>query len=281
MKIAVISDIHSNLTALNTCLAYAKHLGAEGYAFLGDIVTDGPDPHALLEQLRALQKVSPCWFVLGNREAYLMRHRDNPNDGWKPSAQTGALLYTYQQLTDEDRRFLFAMPISERLEIEGCPPIRMCHASPTDTTDLFYPGAERADQVLRGIGESTLLSGHSHMQFRYESGGKQLINPGSLGIHDRSMTKAQFALIDCEQGRWNARLLNIEYDRAAELGRYEGSGLDEMSGVYAKLIKLSISTGRNRVIECLHLAQSLAQAGKDAVVDDSYWDAAAKQMGVI
>lgn len=76
-------------------------------------------------------------------------------------------------------------------------------------------------------------------------------------------------------------MLNVDYDRAAELRRYEDSGLEQMAGVYAKLVKLAISTGQNRINDCLHLAQTLAQADRDAVVEDSYWEAAAKQLGVI
>ncbi len=281
MKIAVFSDIHSNLSAFTASLAFARHLGAEGYVFLGDLVSDCSDPHATMEQIRKLRDQAPCWFVRGNREEYLLAHHKNPNDDWKPSSQTGSLLYTYERLTPEDLQMLAAMPKTDRVEISGHPPIRICHATPNSLNELIYPGAEQADNLLKSIDEGTILSAHSHMQFRYESGGKQLINPGSMGIHSRGMTKAQFALVRCEEGRWIARMLNVDYDRVAELQRLDASELPKMAGVWAKLVRLSIATGQNRMVECLELAHRLAQADRHQFVEDGFWEAAAKQLGVI
>lgn len=281
MKIAVISDIHSNLTALTACLAFAKHLGAEGYAFLGDLVTDGPDPHKTIQLLRDLKSSVPCWFVRGNREEYLIQHHKDPNDGWKPSSQTGSLLYTYEHLSSEDLQFILNLRKTERIECPSCPPVRIAHASPTSTAALIYPGTEQADNLLKGLHEDTLFTGHSHLQFRYESNGKQIINPGALGIHRHGMTKAQFSLVRFESGRWIARMLNVDYDRALELSRYEGSSLMEQSGIWGKLVKLSILTGHNHMDECLELAQQLAHASPSQIVEDSYWEAAAKQLGLI
>lgn len=281
MRIAVFGDIHSNLSAYAACLAYAKHLGAEGYVFLGDLISDGPDPHVLLEQIRALADASPCWFVRGNREEYQLQHHRNPDDGWCASAQTGSLLYTYERLSHEDITFLASMPKTERLEVEDCPVVRLCHATPTNLKEMIYPGTEQADNLLRSVEESTVLSGHCHLQYRYEAGGKQLINPGAMGIHSGGQTKAQFALIRCEEERWIARMLNVDYDRVAELRRYEGSGLIEMGGIYTKLVMNSIRTGQHRLGECLNLARQLAQADRTQPVADMYWEAAAKQLGLL
>lgn len=281
MRIAVFSDIHGNLSAFTACLAYAKHLGAEGFAFLGDLISDGPDPHALMEQIRKLADQKPCWFVRGNREDYQLRHHKDPDDGWKPGSQFGSLLYTYEHLTPEDIAFLASMPKSERLEVPACPPVRMCHGTPTNLKEMIYPGAEQADNLLKSVEETTVLCGHCHLQYRYEAAGKQLINPGALGIHANGQTKAQFALIRCEDGRWIARLLNVDYDRVAELKRYEDSGLVEMGGIYTKLRQISIRTGQDRLCECLTLARQLAQADKGQPVEDMYWEAAAKQLGII
>lgn len=281
MKIAVMGDIHGNLTALEACLAYAKHLRAEGFVFLGDLVVDCPDPHAVVELVRQLADQYPCWFVRGNREEKLIEHSQNPDDGWCASSQTGALLYTYEHLTEQDMAFLSAMPKTDQLQIDGCPPIRLCHSTPTQLDDVLYPGAERTDQVLRSIEESTMLTGHSHMQFRYETNGKQLINPGSVGVPSNGQVRAQFALLHCEGERWVARMLNVEYDRDAEIARFAGSELNEMAGVWAILMVHALKSGHSKFQECLALAQRLAQAGNGQIVADSFWQAAAKELGVI
>lgn len=280
MRIAVFSDIHSNLSALTASLAYAKHLGAEGFAFLGDLISDAPDPHALLTVLRDLAAQKPCWFVRGNREEAMLSHDRQPNANWAPGTQCGSLLYTYQRLTEDDIAFLSAMPQVARIEVPGCPAVLMCHAAPRNLTAEIYPGTEAADALLRSVDESTVLTGHCHLQYRYEADGKQLINPGAVGIHRSGQGRAQFAIIRCEDGRWIARLLNVDYDRLAELKRYEGSGLPEMGGTYTKLVINSIRTGQDRIEECMALAQALAQVEKGRFIPEPYWEAAAKQLGV-
>ncbi|MDL2205895.1 metallophosphatase family protein [Eubacteriales bacterium OttesenSCG-928-N13] len=280
MKIAVFSDIHSNLTAVQACLAYARHLGVEGYIFLGDLVTGGAGPSEVLGLIRSCAEQSPCWFVRGNREELLLEHHQNPNDAWIPSSQYGSLLYSYQNMTQQDIEFLSSMPITQRVEIEGCPPLRICHGSPSKLTDLLFPGTEHTEAVMRSIDEDTILVGHSHIQFRYESRGKQLLNPGAIGIPRFSPVRAQFALIQAEQGRWAARMLNVDYDAAAELARIDQSEFPEMAGVYATLVRHALVTGQNRIEECIQLAQKLGQCDKDQIIPDKYWEAAAHQMGI-
>lgn len=281
MRIAVFSDIHSNLSAFTTSLAYAKHLGAEGFAFLGDLISDGPDPHALLESIRALADQKPCWFVRGNREEYQLAHHANPADGWIPSSHFGSFLYTYEHLTPEDIDFIQRMPLTARITLPDCPPVLMCHGTQTNPRELIYPGTEAADNFLKSVKETTVLSGHCHLQYRYEAFGKQLINPGSIGMHANGQARAQFAMIRCEEGRWIARMLNVEYDRLAELRRYEGSGLPEMGGIQTKIAMNAIRTGQNRWGECLDLARQLAKVEPGEFIADAYWVAAAKQLGIV
>ncbi len=280
MRIAVFSDIHSNLSALQASIAYARHLGAEGFAFLGDLISDGPDPHAVLSVLRELAAQKPCWFVRGNREEYMLAHHENPGDGWVQSSHYGSFLYTYQQLTEEDIAFLRSMQRTCRIEVPGCPRVLMCHSTPTDSRLMIYPGTEAADNLLKGVQETTVLSGHCHLQYRYEAFGKQLINPGAVGSHSNGQARAQFAILRCEDGRWIARMLNVDYDRLAELRRYEGSGLPEMGGVVTKIVQAAVKTGHNKFGECFEMARRLAQAEPGAFIADPSWEAAAKQLGV-
>ena len=73
MKIAVISDIHSNLEALTECIRIAEKNGAEQYVCLGDCVGYGPDPVAVLEMLQSL----PGFLcVMGNHDEYMFNYID-------------------------------------------------------------------------------------------------------------------------------------------------------------------------------------------------------------
>ena len=281
MKLAVFSDIHANLTAFRACQAFADHLGADGYVLLGDFVSDCPDPHATMEHLRSMAARKPCYMVYGNREQYLFDHEQNP-DGWSVSSQTGSLLYTYQHLTAEDMQFLRAMPKKKRIEIPGCAPILACHGSPDSINQLVYPGTRDADKLLKNLDEAVLLVGHCHVQYRYEAFGKQLINPGSLGMPmSQGLTKAQFAMLTDQDGRWQARMLNVPYDSREELARFDKSSLDEMGRMWTKAVRRQIQVGGNVTSELRKLADRIAQEMDQAGTPETCWEEAAKRLELV
>lgn len=83
MKIAVLSDIHSNYPAFAACVDYALEKEINNFLFLGDYVSDCAYPQKTMNLLYELKKKYCCWFIRGNREEYLLNHRDFGNDGWK------------------------------------------------------------------------------------------------------------------------------------------------------------------------------------------------------
>ena len=279
MRLAVFSDMHANEVALSTCLSYADHVGVDGYVFLGDHVTDCPYPRRTLELMRKAARALPTWMLRGNREDYLIKHLDGAQDGWKVSSGTGSLLYTYQNLEAQDFEFLRRMPISDVIELPGCPPMRIAHATPQNNNVLVYPGTEALENVLRTCAQQTLLSGHSHFQFRYESGGKQLINPGSVGMPSYGQPKAQFALVSCLGGRWSARLMNVDYDKEAEIRQFEESGLNEMARMWALCTIKTIREGGRWAMECRQLARKLTPGDRE--IPETAWEEAAMQLGVL
>jgi len=68
MKLALFADIHSNLEAITACLSHAKALGADRYAFLGDLVGYGADPVAVLDLIEQ-HAADGAIIVLGNHDA--------------------------------------------------------------------------------------------------------------------------------------------------------------------------------------------------------------------
>ena len=80
MKLALFADIHSNLEALNACLAHARTMGASRFAFLGDLVGYGADPVAVLELVEQ-HATEGAVVVLGNHDAAVLgRPDDTLND---------------------------------------------------------------------------------------------------------------------------------------------------------------------------------------------------------
>src|SRR6266516_933446 len=79
MKLALFADIHSNLEALTACLAHAQTLGADRYAFLGDLVGYGADPVAVIDLIER-HAMAVAAVVRGNHDAAVLgRHDDTLN----------------------------------------------------------------------------------------------------------------------------------------------------------------------------------------------------------
>ncbi len=278
MRLAVFADIHANSEALSTCLAYADHVGADGYVFLGDHITDCPYPQRTLRLMRDAAQRKPSWMLRGNREDVLIRHHEHPQEDWKPSSATGSLLYTYENLSAEDIQYLKRMPIASVIDLPGCPPLSIAHATPVSNTALVYPGSEALDAVLRTCPHPAMLSGHSHFQFRYESEGKQFVNPGSVGMPFYGQPMAQFALVSCQGRRWTVRMINVDYDKESQIRQFEESGLIETARIWALATIKTIRSGGRWAIECRQLA---ARRSPNGEYSERAWEEAARELGII
>src|SRR5260221_9939237 len=76
MKLALFADIHSNLEAITACIAHAQALGADRYAFLGDLVGYGADPVAVLDLIER-HAAEGAAVVLGNHDAAVLGRPDD------------------------------------------------------------------------------------------------------------------------------------------------------------------------------------------------------------
>lgn len=80
MRLAVFSDVHSNHHALKACLKEAEKQKADGYIFLGDYISDCANPHETMKLIYRAKQETPCWFVRGNREEYVLNHHNFGSD---------------------------------------------------------------------------------------------------------------------------------------------------------------------------------------------------------
>ena len=180
MRIAVLSDVHSNYAALSAVVADAESRSPDWWIFLGDYITDCPYPHRTVEFLRNFSESHPCVFIRGNREDYIISQRTSPQP-WVYGSKSGALLYTFENVTDSDLDWLTGMPITRRVELPGAEPFMICHGSPDSINYLFHTNTREAEEMISRLGEYNcrlLLCGHSHIPFIFRRGGRMLVNPG-------------------------------------------------------------------------------------------------------
>src|SRR5262252_2240816 len=129
MRYLVLTDIHANLEALDTCLADAKTRGYDRTVVLGDLVGYGPDPNIVIERVQALD---PFAIVRGNHDKVACGLEQA--EGFNAVAKSAAR-WTLDVLIPEYRDWLAALPegpiaVDEIVEI--------CHGSPFDEDAYIF-----------------------------------------------------------------------------------------------------------------------------------------------
>lgn len=178
-SVAVLSDIHAVLPALDAVLAEPDVQGAERIVLTGDIAA-GPQPTQTLDRLLGLgDRVT---WVRGNADRELVDlARGVVDDVGFPISNWAA-----RQLSADHLDLLARLPYPVTLEVDGFGPVVFCHATPRDDEEVVVVDSrlERWAEVLAGLPDEvmTVVCGHTHMPFTRLAHGRQIINPGSIGM---------------------------------------------------------------------------------------------------
>jgi diadenosine tetraphosphatase ApaH/serine/threonine PP2A family protein phosphatase len=236
MKTAMFADIHSNLEAISTCLAHAQALGADRFAFLGDLVGYGADPVAVLDLIESHAR-NRAVVVLGNHDAAALGRPVDLN----PNAQA-AIAWTRAQLGASQRSFLEALPLA--VQEENMLFVHASAASPEQWAYITSPA--QADASIRAAGTSYIFCGHVHEQqlyFRGADGRPKLFQPvpdapipatsqrqwlaivGSTGQPRDRNNAACYALFDSERERLT--FYRVPYDHRRAAMKVRAAGLPE------------------------------------------------------
>ncbi len=237
MRLAVVSDIHGNLPALEAVLAEIGREKVDRVVNLGDIVSGPLWPRETASRLRTLE-----WpTIRGNHERQLLT---------QPADRMGAAdAFARARLGDDDLRWLAALPATLDLG-DG---IWCCHGTPASdlryflesvTPDLGRDGspgvrAATAAEVAERLGAVSaplVLCGHTHMPRVAHSGGTLVVNPGSVGLpafdddhpHPHRMetgsAHARWALVERVDAGWQVQQRLTAYDWQAAARRAEANG---------------------------------------------------------
>ncbi len=178
-SVAVLSDIHGVLPALDAVLAEPAVQAAERIVLTGDIAA-GPQPAEVLDRLLGLgDRVT---WVRGNADRELVElARGQAGDIPDPIAPWAA-----RQLSAEHVDWLARLPHPVTLPVGGFGDVVFCHATPRDDEEVVVVDSrlDRWAEVLAGLPEQTMtvVCGHTHMPFTRLAHRRQIINPGSVGM---------------------------------------------------------------------------------------------------
>src|SRR5574341_838757 len=221
MRIALISDAHGNLTALDAVLADIEQAGVDRTVYLGDITVFGPQPHEAVRRLKTLG--CPC--ITGNHDFnvlnldYVRGTQSNV-----PRGMVEDIEWTAAQLDADDLAFL--RTFQPRLEIAlGDGKMLLCfHGTPDSNTELIVPTTPRdeLDAKLGNYRATVLAGGHSHVNMIRPHRGMLVVNPGSVGMpfeqppsggRSYLLPWAEYGILTCEDGLLSVDLRRVYYDR--------------------------------------------------------------------
>ena len=290
MRIGIISDIHSNIIALKSCITYMKSVSCDEYLFLGDYISDTPYTRETLDYLYDFSSKHNCLFLRGNREDYMLEQRGIiaqgvENGKWRWDSASGNLLFTYRQLTEKDFSFFDDLPITFQYSKTGYPAVTICHGSPMSSREGLLIEGENTREWLKNVNTDYLICAHTHLPGELECQGKHYYNCGAVGIAIGACGYAQCMIIEDVyiNGKiaWNPIFLKIPYDNKQVVQDIKTSGLLSKAPWFVNSTIQILLTGTDYSSQLVELANKLArEAGEQDFTDEKYWREAAQQLGV-
>ena len=218
MRYAIISDIHSNIHALDMVLQDIDDQGADVIICAGDLVGYCPFPNEVIDALKDRRAI--C--ISGNHDracANLDTFNMNP-------LAAKAIFWSVKNITEEGMGYLRRLMPSARLNLGGIA-AAMFHGSPR--MDDEYVFEEDADAGLLQIAKAEIMiSGHTHVPYVKRLPQGILVNPGSVGQPRDGDPRASYLLFD-ERGQEFA-LRRIEYPTKEAASAVRSAGLPEFLG---------------------------------------------------
>jgi len=221
-RIAVLSDIHANLPALEAVWADLEREKISEVYHLGDLVGYNPYPAETIAFVR--EKKIPG--LAGNYDLAVVGQDPEPIETYlkKGISAVGRAAYqwTRDRVSVKDREFLLSLPLSLDLEIEGLR-LALVHGSPQSVREYLYPDVseEKLRDLLAPTGPDLLLCGHTHKPMVRPVDGRLVINPGSVGKPKDGDPRAGYLILNLEAGRAEPELRRVVYpvDEVAALIR--------------------------------------------------------------
>lgn len=219
MRLALISDIHGNNTALQAVLHDIHRQRVESIVCLGDVATNGPEPKRVIAELRNIG--CPC--IIGNHESALL----DPDAAVRyqiPPQLISSLNWTLNQLTKSELSYLASFKATLPITLGKDMNLLCFHASPLSNTDLLLAmtPAEDLAEMFTGSDAKFFAGGHTHLQMLRQYEGMLVINPGSVGQPFRSfplpgsapslLPWAEYAILDWADDALSVDLRRVPFD---------------------------------------------------------------------
>lgn len=199
MKIAVLSDIHGNLLALESVMDDIQKNNCEKLLFLGDYALAGPEPGDTVNFCMSLNEHDNVEMIQGNTDEMIADYSDEVFENVAKNApiMANALKEEASSLSKPQIEFLRTLPAQKSLTIDGVN-ILMVHGSPRKNNEDIMPDTplEEVEKMLSGVSENLILCGHTHIPCGFQTNtGQTVVNDGSVGRPFTENPDACYAIV--------------------------------------------------------------------------------------
>ena len=231
MAVAIFSDVHGNLPALDAVLADIGERRVDAIFCLGDLVGYGASPNEVIARVRDARIPT----LVGNYDDGVGHDRDECGCAYREEAQRRlgdeSLRWTRAHVTPEHKAFLRALPFEIRVEIEGRR-VLLVHGSPRKLNEYLFedrPDASFA-RLAAGSSADVIVFGHTHLPYAKRIDDVWFVNAGSVGKPKDGDWRACYAILD-PASTPPAAFVRVEYDVARAAAAIRESGLPDAFAV--------------------------------------------------
>jgi putative phosphoesterase len=225
VKIAIISDTHGNLYALEQVFAELEREQPDRTVCLGDVIAFGPQPIEVLHRVRDLG----CPVVMGNCDDFFVRWPLPEHE----SPMYQQVKWAAERLGPEDIDFIRTFQPTVTVPLVDGQTLLCFHGSPRSNTEIILATTpdDELSAMLPGVNATVMIGGHTHLQMIRRIPETLVANAGSIGMpfnpRDRSqfMPWAEWALIESSERGLSVDLRRTPLDTEAMKARAAGSSL--------------------------------------------------------
>lgn len=225
MKVAIISDIHGNLYALERVLEDIEREAPDRIVCLGDVIAFGPQPDEVLKRVRDLG----CPVVMGNCDVFFVEWPLPAED----SLNYDRVKWAAERLSPSDLEFMASFQPTVAVPLQDGASLLCFHGSPRSNTEMILattPEDELAE-MLSGFDARVMVGGHTHLQLIRRMPETVVANAGSIGMpfnpgdHSTFVPWAEWALFEFSDGGLSVGLRRTALDVAEMTARATNSGM--------------------------------------------------------
>jgi predicted phosphodiesterase len=242
-KLAILSDIHANLPALEAVIEDLSQFKIDYVIVAGDVINFGPFTQQVVQRV-----VENKWAVIrGNGELFLLDYgTPRAPKEWNDPIDFPIPPWLNRQLDNNWKNTIATWPDTLTLRFSDAPSIRVVHGTPQSHWDSLWPTLtdEKIAEFLEEVEENTVIAGHTHLPLDRQSGRWHLLNPGSVGVPLDGQFTASYMLLDGDERGWRPTFKRTAFDYEPIFREFERLAFIEECGVIGRLYIEVFKTAR-------------------------------------